>query len=246
MPSLPPSLFAELALARRLARRSRLRQRLVSARPGARARPAVGRRRLRREISRAPASPRRKVLGDRLPSWWGDPHHFTLEEQPADLIVMNRALHHVWEDRRRQNSSTKLRDKLRPGGAAAIWEPDGRRTSRPCAPPPVRASPSRTSRNMSRATTSCARKKSPRLCRPGPDPENLPLRREARKPSSSPASLSEIRGRPARRKTPHRASEEGPFSTVKTPETSPAFSKLRSMLTLSPATSGFFRLRSRM
>jgi trans-aconitate methyltransferase len=61
-------------------------------------------------------------FGDRLAFAAGDAHDFTLDS-PADLIAMNRALHHVWE----AGGATfirRLRDNLRPGGAAVIWEPD--------------------------------------------------------------------------------------------------------------------------
>ena len=61
-------------------------------------------------------------FGERLRFASGDAHAFTLDV-PADVIAMNRALHHVWE----AGSATfirRLRDNLRPGGAAVIWEPD--------------------------------------------------------------------------------------------------------------------------
>jgi SAM-dependent methyltransferase len=61
-------------------------------------------------------------LGGRLRFAHGDAHAFALDE-PADLIAMNRALHHVWEA-----GATpfirRMRDALKPGGAIAIWEPD--------------------------------------------------------------------------------------------------------------------------
>ncbi len=60
-------------------------------------------------------------LGQRLRFVHGDIHDFTLDT-PADLIAMNRALHHVWE----KDPATLfawLRDNLRPGGHAVIWEP---------------------------------------------------------------------------------------------------------------------------
>ena len=60
-------------------------------------------------------------LSDRLRFEQGDIHDFTLEE-PADLIAMNRALHHVWE-RGRPEIFRWLRDNLKPGGHAVIWEP---------------------------------------------------------------------------------------------------------------------------
>ena len=61
-------------------------------------------------------------FGDRLHFASGDAHAFSLEA-PADVIAMNRALHHVWE----AGGPTfirSLRENLRPGGAAVIWEPD--------------------------------------------------------------------------------------------------------------------------
>ena len=61
-------------------------------------------------------------LDDRLRFARGDAHSFSLEA-PADIIAMNRALHHVWE----AGGPTfirRLRENLRPGGAAVIWEPD--------------------------------------------------------------------------------------------------------------------------
>lgn len=61
-------------------------------------------------------------FGERLRFDHGDAHAFTLAA-PADVIAMNRALHHVWE----AGSVAfirRLRDNLRPGGAAVIWEPD--------------------------------------------------------------------------------------------------------------------------
>ena len=60
-------------------------------------------------------------LGDRLHFAHGDAHEFKLDE-PADLIAMNRALHHVWEGGI-VPFIRRLRDNLRPGGAVAIWEP---------------------------------------------------------------------------------------------------------------------------
>jgi SAM-dependent methyltransferase len=60
-------------------------------------------------------------LGDRLDFRAGDLRHFSVAE-PVDLIAMNRALHHVWEAGRRVVFEI-LRDHLRPGGAAVIWEP---------------------------------------------------------------------------------------------------------------------------
>ncbi len=51
----------------------------------------------------------------------GDIMEFDLDE-PADLIAMNRALHHVWD--RREAVFAILRNHLKPGGVAVIWEPN--------------------------------------------------------------------------------------------------------------------------
>ncbi|MBW2462998.1 MAG: class I SAM-dependent methyltransferase [Deltaproteobacteria bacterium] len=59
-------------------------------------------------------------LGDRLRFSEGDIHDFRLDE-PADLIAMNRALHHVWDGR--DKVMRIIADHLAPGGAAVIWEP---------------------------------------------------------------------------------------------------------------------------
>ncbi len=64
---------------------------------------------------------RAEGFADRLHFEQGDIHDFTLEE-PADLIAMNRALHHVWEHDRAGIFSW-LHDNLKPGGHAVIWEP---------------------------------------------------------------------------------------------------------------------------
>ena len=61
-------------------------------------------------------------LGDRLHFVQGDAQEFKLNE-PADLIAMNRALHHVWEGGIAP-FIRRLHANLRPGGAVAIWEPD--------------------------------------------------------------------------------------------------------------------------
>lgn len=59
-------------------------------------------------------------VGDRLTFRTGDLHHFEVDE-PADLIAMNRALHHVWSEK--ENVFRILGEHLAPGGAAVIWEP---------------------------------------------------------------------------------------------------------------------------
>lgn len=60
-------------------------------------------------------------MADRLQFRAGDLHRFTSEE-PADLIAMNRALHHVWDEK--ENVFRILKQHLKPGGAAVIWEPN--------------------------------------------------------------------------------------------------------------------------
>jgi SAM-dependent methyltransferase len=59
--------------------------------------------------------------GDRLDFRKGDMHDYAVTE-PVDLIAMNRALHHVWDEKERVFAF--LRDNLKPGGAAVIWEPN--------------------------------------------------------------------------------------------------------------------------
>lgn len=62
----------------------------------------------------------REGTADRLDFRAGDLHRFTVDE-PVDLIAMNRALHHVWSEK--ENVFRILKEHLRPGGAAVIWEP---------------------------------------------------------------------------------------------------------------------------
>ncbi len=57
---------------------------------------------------------------DRLEFHAGDINDFRVAE-PAQVIAMNRALHHVWTTRDRVFRI--LRDHLAPGGSAVIWEP---------------------------------------------------------------------------------------------------------------------------
>ncbi len=40
---------------------------------------------------------------------------------PVQIFALNRALHHVWDQR--QSLFVRLRDRLAPGGALVIWEP---------------------------------------------------------------------------------------------------------------------------
>ena len=61
-------------------------------------------------------------LAGRLSFEVGDAHALALAE-PAALIAMNRALHHVWEGGIAPFLD-RLRGQLKPGGAAVIWEPN--------------------------------------------------------------------------------------------------------------------------
>ncbi len=60
-------------------------------------------------------------LADRLEFREGDLHHLPVDE-PAQLVAMNRALHHVWADGPARVARI-LFEHLAPGGAAVIWEP---------------------------------------------------------------------------------------------------------------------------
>jgi len=60
-------------------------------------------------------------LGARLEFRTGDIYGHTSDE-PVDLVAMNRALHHVWDQRDKVFGI--LRDALKPGGVAVIWEPN--------------------------------------------------------------------------------------------------------------------------
>ena len=71
-------------------------------------------------VEQARALAKRDGVADRLTFHTGDINHFSVDE-PAQVIAMNRALHHVWTTRDRVFRI--LRDHLAPGGAAVIWEP---------------------------------------------------------------------------------------------------------------------------
>jgi len=71
-------------------------------------------------VRQAEALAAREGLSDRLRFQVGDIYRFSSDE-PADLIAMNRALHHVWE--RKDEVFRILREHLKPGGIAVIWEP---------------------------------------------------------------------------------------------------------------------------
>jgi len=59
-------------------------------------------------------------LSDRVRFSHGDLHDFPVDGH-ADLIAMNRALHHVWAHK--EKVFRQLFDRLTPHGAAVIWEP---------------------------------------------------------------------------------------------------------------------------
>ncbi|MFZ5440591.1 MAG: class I SAM-dependent methyltransferase [Myxococcota bacterium] len=59
-------------------------------------------------------------LAARLSFEAGDLFSFSPKE-PVDVVVMNRALHHVWHDQ--QRVFALLRDAVRPEGSVVIWEP---------------------------------------------------------------------------------------------------------------------------
>ncbi len=71
-------------------------------------------------IRQASARANAEGLGERLDFRAGDLHHFAVD-RPADLIAMNRALHHVWDQK--ENVARILDAHLAPGGAVVIWEP---------------------------------------------------------------------------------------------------------------------------
>jgi SAM-dependent methyltransferase len=74
----------------------------------------------RENVDHARRAAEAEGLADRLEFREGDIHDFRLDA-PADLVAMNRALHHVWD--RRDEVFAALRDHLKPGGAAVVWEP---------------------------------------------------------------------------------------------------------------------------
>lgn len=71
-------------------------------------------------VRQAAERARAEGLGDRLAFHVGDIYEHAPVE-PADLVVMNRALHHVWDQKDRVFAL--LRDAVRPGGIVVVWEP---------------------------------------------------------------------------------------------------------------------------
>jgi len=59
-------------------------------------------------------------LSSRLRFELGDIYGYE-QGEPVDLVAMSRALHHVWDER--SKVFTRLRDAIKPGGYAVIWEP---------------------------------------------------------------------------------------------------------------------------
>lgn len=72
-------------------------------------------------IAAGRAAAAREGLADRLSFHEGDLHHFAVDE-PADLVTMNRALHHVWAEGPEQVMA-RLRGHLAEDGVLVIWEP---------------------------------------------------------------------------------------------------------------------------
>lgn len=72
-------------------------------------------------VDAARAAAAREGLAERLDFRRGDLHHFAVTE-PVDLVVMNRALHHVWAEGA-ERVMAGLAGHLKPGGALVIWEP---------------------------------------------------------------------------------------------------------------------------
>ena len=71
-------------------------------------------------IRQAQARAAAEGLSDRVRFSVGDIYRFESGEG-ADIIALNRALHHVWDEK---DAIFKiLRDHLKPGGSAVIWEP---------------------------------------------------------------------------------------------------------------------------
>jgi trans-aconitate methyltransferase len=71
-------------------------------------------------VRQAEDAARAEGLASRLSFREGDIHHFDVGTA-VSLIAMNRALHHVWEER--ADVFDRLRSALAPGGSVVIWEP---------------------------------------------------------------------------------------------------------------------------
>ncbi len=71
-------------------------------------------------ISQARAMAEKQGRSDRMTFQAGDIFNYSVDEA-VDVIVMNRALHHVWF--RKSEVFKKFADSLKPGGSVLIWEP---------------------------------------------------------------------------------------------------------------------------
>jgi SAM-dependent methyltransferase len=71
-------------------------------------------------VTQARALAERDGLSERLDFREGDIHQLALDRR-VGVIALNRALHHVWEER--GDIFRKLRDALAPEGAIVVWEP---------------------------------------------------------------------------------------------------------------------------
>lgn len=71
-------------------------------------------------IKQAKAMADAEGVSDRMSFQVGDIFNYSPDET-VDVIVMNRALHHVWS--RKDEVFNKFADSLKPGGAVLIWEP---------------------------------------------------------------------------------------------------------------------------
>ena len=71
-------------------------------------------------VRQASEKAKQKGFGGRLRFFQGDIRNYPLED-PADVFVMNRALHHVWSDR--ETVFSFFRKNLSKQGAVVIWEP---------------------------------------------------------------------------------------------------------------------------
>ncbi len=71
-------------------------------------------------INQANSMAEAEGLSDRMTFQAGDIFDYSVTE-PVDVIVMNRALHHVWADK--ETVFNKFSESLKPGGTVLIWEP---------------------------------------------------------------------------------------------------------------------------
>ncbi len=74
----------------------------------------------RENIDQATLHTKKEGMENRLTFLEGNIREYPIQE-PVDLFVMNRALHHVWSEKKTVFSF--FRDHLKPDGAVVIWEP---------------------------------------------------------------------------------------------------------------------------